>query len=138
VGRLATICVLLDDTNVNNAPSRCTTGEPDVGSRSVPMMVICLVVEFMVVLTMVGVCAWTKAAELISQAAAATSIGAFIRNIFISSGAHPHAMDFHYLCLKKAAHTSCMFLQVENRISGSASRAPAQTCREGGDPAQCT
>jgi hypothetical protein len=55
VGRLATICVLLDDTNVNNAPSRWTTGEPDDGSRFVPVMVICLVVEFMLVLTTVGV-----------------------------------------------------------------------------------
>jgi hypothetical protein len=40
VGIVTTICVLLDETRLNNTPSRYTTGEPEVGSKFVPAMVI--------------------------------------------------------------------------------------------------
>jgi hypothetical protein len=68
-GNFATIWALDDDTRVNVAESSFTTGAP-VAVRLAPVMVICLVAEFMMALTMVGVCAWAKAAEQISQAMA--------------------------------------------------------------------
>jgi hypothetical protein len=63
-----------DDTRVNTTPSSFTTGEPVAGVRLTPVMVICLVVEFAMALTTVGVCPWAIAAEQISQATAAPDL----------------------------------------------------------------
>jgi hypothetical protein len=53
-GKFATIWVLAEDTRANVAESSFTTGAP-VAVRLVPVMVICLVAEFTVALTIVGV-----------------------------------------------------------------------------------
>jgi hypothetical protein len=47
--------VLLDDNKVNNSASSFTTGEPAVGARLVPVMVICCATEFTIALTTTGV-----------------------------------------------------------------------------------
>jgi hypothetical protein len=54
-GKFATICVLLDETNVNSVPFRDTAGEPAVGVRLVPVMAICCVTEFTMALMTTGV-----------------------------------------------------------------------------------
>jgi hypothetical protein len=72
-GKFATIWVLDDDTRVNVAESSFTTGAP-VAVRLAPVMVICLVAEFTMALTIVGVCAWAITAEQISQAMATPNL----------------------------------------------------------------
>jgi hypothetical protein len=47
--------VALDETSVSKIPSRCTTGEPVVGSRLDPAMVIRCVPELMIALRTTGV-----------------------------------------------------------------------------------
>jgi hypothetical protein len=83
-GNFATISVLDDDTRVNVVESSFTTGAP-VAVRLVPVMVICLVAEFTLALTIVGVCAWAIAAEQTSQATATPDLR-IVSICLVSSG----------------------------------------------------